>query len=147
MTQLIARKKSVKALLTVTKISFTGLFAGETNILPVCYELIDAYSFSVTSLILLTQSMHKQNFSWWKWRTTTEVQEQIFLGGDQLTEERARNAKDARGDGDSSCDRLGVISKIEDWHAIRLAYQVRTSASASELCPKSRFMCLKHPQD
>ena len=45
----------------------------------------------------------------------TEIQEQIFLGGDQLTEERARNAKDARGDGDSSCDRLeGVISKIED---------------------------------
>lgn len=64
-----------------------------------------------------------------------------------MTEERARNAKDARGDGNSSsCDRLeGVISKTEDWHAIRLAYQVRTSAS--ELCPKSRFMCLKHPQD
>ena len=64
-----------------------------------------------------------------------------------MTEERARNAKDARGDGDSSsCDRLeSVISKTEDWHAIRLAYQVRTSAS--ELCPKRRFMCLKHPQD
>ena len=28
---------------------------------------------------------------------TTEVLEQIFFGGDQLAEERARNAKDARG--------------------------------------------------
>ena len=61
---------------------------------------------------------------------TTEVLEQIFFGGDQLTEERARNAKDARGNGDSAFDRLeGVISKVEDWHAIRLAYQVRTSAN------------------
>ena len=56
---------------------------------------------------------------------TTEVLDQIFFGGDQLTEERPRNAKHARGDGDSSFDRLeGVISKVEDWHAIRLAYQL-----------------------
>ena len=39
---------------------------------------------------------------------TTEVLDQIFFGGDQLTEERARNAKHARGDGDSSFDRLEV---------------------------------------
>lgn len=54
-----------------------------------------------------------------------ELLDAIFFGGDQLTEERARNAKDARGDGDSQYDRLeGVISKVEDWHAIRLVYQV-----------------------
>ena len=62
MTQLIVQQQSVKALLTVTKISFSGLFAGETNILPVCYELIDVYSFSVTSLILSTQSMRQAKF-------------------------------------------------------------------------------------
>ena len=60
-----------------------------------------------------------------------------------MTEERARNAKDARGDGDSSsCDRLeGVISKTDDWHAIRLAYQVRTSAS--EIMSKEQIYVLE----
>lgn len=41
-------------------------------------------------------------------------------------EERARNAEDARGDGDTKYERLeGVDVKHEDWHAIRLIYQVR----------------------
>lgn len=43
------------------------------------------------------------------------------VGGNQPTEEGARNAKDARGDGDSSNERL---EGIEDWHAICLVYQV-----------------------
>lgn len=55
-----------------------------------------------------------------------EVADSVFFGGDQLTEERARNAKDARGDGDTKYERLeGVDVKHEDWHAIRLIYQVR----------------------
>lgn len=48
------------------------------------------------------------------------------MGGDQLTEERARNIQRARMDGHSLCDRLeGVWAKNEDWHAIRIAYKVR----------------------
>jgi hypothetical protein len=55
----------------------------------------------------------------------TEVIESVLFGGDQLTEERGRNAKDARGDGDTTYERLeGVETKHEDWHAIRLIYQV-----------------------
>lgn len=34
-----------------------------------------------------------------------EVAEQVFFGGDQLTDERARNSVDARGDGDSLFER------------------------------------------
>lgn len=51
----------------------------------------------------------------------------LFFGGDQLTEERGRSAKAARGDGDTNFERLeGVDIKNEDWHAIRLVYQVIT---------------------
>ena len=52
------------------------------------------------------------------------VLERIFFGGDQLTDERAWNCKDARSDGDTSFGLEGVISKVEDWHAIRILYQV-----------------------
>lgn len=63
----------------------------------------------------------------------TEVIESVFFGADQLTEERGRNAKDARGDGDTNYDRLeGIETKHEDWHAIRLVYQVS-------------FLKVKHP--
>ena len=49
-----------------------------------------------------------------------------FLGGDQLTEERARNIQRARMDGQSVFDRLeGIWAKNEDWHAIRIAYKVQ----------------------
>ena len=55
------------------------------------------------------------------------VQDKIFFGGDQLTEERSRNAQLARRDGDSEFERLdGVIPKVEDWHAGRIIYQVHT---------------------
>jgi hypothetical protein len=37
-----------------------------------------------------------------------EVIESLFFGGDQLTEERARNSKDARNDGDTSYESLTV---------------------------------------
>lgn len=57
--------------------------------------------------------------------TTRKVIQPVLFCGDQLTEERARNAEDARGDGDTDYECLqGVVPKIEDWHAIRLIYQV-----------------------
>ena len=50
---------------------------------------------------------------------------QIYLGGDQLTEERSRNAQNGRADGETKFERLeGIIPKIEDWHTGRLLYQV-----------------------
>jgi hypothetical protein len=53
------------------------------------------------------------------------IQDRIFFGGDQLTEERSCNAKLARSDGDNGIERLeGIMPKVEDWHASRLIYQV-----------------------
>ncbi len=49
----------------------------------------------------------------------------IFLGGDNLTEERARNLQGAMADGDSDYETLnGISPKNEDWHAIRYMYKV-----------------------
>lgn len=49
----------------------------------------------------------------------------VFFGGDQLTDERARNIQKARMDGDTIQERLeGLWPKNEDWHGIRTAYQV-----------------------
>lgn len=49
----------------------------------------------------------------------------VFFGGDQLTDERARNIQKARMDGDTIQERLeGLWPKNEDWHGIRIAYQV-----------------------
>ena len=49
----------------------------------------------------------------------------IFFGGDQLTEERARNVQKSRADGKSTAERLDATwPKNEDWHAIRTAYKV-----------------------
>ncbi|CAH3165645.1 unnamed protein product, partial [Porites lobata] len=54
-----------------------------------------------------------------------EVLQKVFFGGDQLTEERARNARQGRADGDTEFERLeGLIPKVEDWHAGRVLYQV-----------------------
>jgi len=54
------------------------------------------------------------------------ILEHLFIGGDELTDERANNCKAARSDGDTESEHLeGFISKIEDWHAIRVLYQVR----------------------
>ena len=51
--------------------------------------------------------------------------EQIFFGGDQLTEERARNIQKARADGRTTSERLDAVwPKNEDWHAIRTGYKV-----------------------
>ena len=53
------------------------------------------------------------------------ILEHLFIG-DQLTDERANNCEAARSDGDTEFERLeGFISKVEDWHAIRILYQVR----------------------
>lgn len=49
----------------------------------------------------------------------------VCFGGDQLTEERSRNIQKARADGRSVDEKLdGVWCKNEDWHGIRIAYQV-----------------------
>lgn len=49
----------------------------------------------------------------------------VFFGGDQLTEERARNVQLARSDRADTLERLqGVWPKNEDWHAFRIAYKV-----------------------
>lgn len=49
----------------------------------------------------------------------------IFFGGDQLTEERSRNVQIARSDGRNAKERPeGIWPKNEDWHAIRIAYDV-----------------------
>ena len=39
----------------------------------------------------------------------TVVGERIFVGGDQLSEERARNAQSAMSDGDTELERLRVL--------------------------------------
>ena len=55
-----------------------------------------------------------------------EILEKVYFGGDQLTEERSRNAAIARSDGDDPYERLeGVVPKVEDWHCIRILYQVK----------------------
>ena len=49
----------------------------------------------------------------------------VMLGGDQLTVERARCAKRARSQSQSSELRLdGLYPKIEDWHALVIFYEV-----------------------
>lgn len=55
------------------------------------------------------------------------VTQKLFVGGDQLSEERARCSMSAMKDGDTELERLdGLIPKIEDWHAIRYMYAVCT---------------------
>lgn len=54
-----------------------------------------------------------------------EILPNVFGGGDQLTEESARNARKGPADGDSDFKRLeGFCPKVEDWHAGRVLYQV-----------------------
>ena len=49
----------------------------------------------------------------------------IFFGGDQLTEERARNMQKARACGKTRKQRLQpLFPKNEDWHLIQSAYDV-----------------------
>ncbi len=58
---------------------------------------------------------------------TTTIPERCYFGGDQLTDERARNAVLARSDGDDMHEQLKrFIPKVEDWHCGRLTYQVST---------------------
>ena len=49
----------------------------------------------------------------------------VIFGGDQQTEERARNVQFARSDSADTLERLqGVWPKNEDWHATRIACKV-----------------------
>eukprot|EP00794_Sanderia_malayensis_P004126 gene4127-4680_t len=53
------------------------------------------------------------------------VVQKIFFGADNLTEERGRNFQGAMSEADSEFDRLdGLITKNEDWHAIRYIYHI-----------------------
>ena len=55
----------------------------------------------------------------------TTILDRCFFGGDQLTDERARNSILARSDGDHMYEQLkGFIPKVENWHCGRLIYQV-----------------------
>ncbi len=50
----------------------------------------------------------------------------IFVGGDNLTEQRARNLQEAMAEVDNEFDRLeGLVTKNEDWHAIQYVYKVK----------------------
>lgn len=54
-----------------------------------------------------------------------EPADHIFFGGDELIEERARNVQKAHADGETTNERLDEVwPQNEDWHAIRIAYQV-----------------------
>ena len=60
-------------------------------------------------------------------REVVTILERVFFGGDQLTDERASHCTDAQCDRDTSFKRLeGVISKVEDWHAIRILWDVQS---------------------
>jgi hypothetical protein len=55
------------------------------------------------------------------------ILEQIPLHGDQLFEERSRNAKWSFQDGDNDWDRLdGIVTEFADWHAKLNLYMVQT---------------------
>ena len=59
-------------------------------------------------------------------KVAKEISDFILFGGDQLTEERSRNMQFARFDGRSMEERLeGLWPKFEDWHGIRIAYEVK----------------------
>ena len=65
---------------------------------------------------------------------TSSVILQVFLGGDQLTEERARNARSGRAHDETKLERLeGVITKIEDWHTSQHLYQAMIMSQFQQL--------------
>ena len=84
-------------------------------------------------MIEILEHIHSEYVTTKQWETEngdlqTEIVETVLFGGDQLTEERERTCKAARGGGDTQYDRLeGVQTKHEDWHAIRLIYQGSTT--------------------
>ena len=52
----------------------------------------------------------------------------MFFGGDQLTEERARNLQKARANGRDILERLEIFwAKFEDWHGLRTGTEVHVS--------------------
>ena len=59
----------------------------------------------------------------------TKVLEKIIFDGDQLTEERARNASWANAIADSEIERLeGLGPSFADWHLKTNLYQVHANA-------------------
>lgn len=69
--------------------------------------------------------------------------ELIFFGGDQLTEERARNIQKARANGRTTLERLDATwPKNEDWHAIRTGYKVSNKKMIPEVLTYISFITL-----
>ena len=65
----------------------------------------------------------------------------LLFGGDQLTRERAYNAKDAKLQSANPLKKLqGIIPKVEDWHARFTFYQVYTTVAV--LCQQPFSVCL-----
>lgn len=53
----------------------------------------------------------------------------MLVGGDRLTEANCRNLQQAFADGVTKEDRLeGMVFKFEDWHAIRVLFEVSNGA-------------------
>lgn len=65
-------------------------------------EMIDILQAIHDNYVPLTETKEETDDACTKF---PEVAEQIFFGGDQLTDERARNSVAARGDGDSLYER------------------------------------------
>ena len=62
----------------------------------------------------------------------------VFIGGDQLTCERIRGAKNARLQSTTSKERLeGITEKVEDWHALQAYYQVGAYMHTAVQCYNS----------
>ena len=71
----------------------------------------------------------------------------VFLGGDQLTCERIRNAQKARMQAEEPTERLeGFTEKVEDWHALQAYYQViwQTLYSTSSACDQGTLYQLRN---
>uniref|UniRef100_A0A8W8MGW5 DUF6589 domain-containing protein n=1 Tax=Magallana gigas TaxID=29159 RepID=A0A8W8MGW5_MAGGI len=56
-----------------------------------------------------------------------EIAEEVFFGGDRLTDERIQGAQNAMSNAGSAKESLkGFISKIEDWHRMMNFLEVQT---------------------
>lgn len=59
----------------------------------------------------------------------------VLVGGDRLTEANCRNIQWAFEDGATKEDRLeGMVFKFEDWHAIRVLFEVSNQSQINLIC-------------
>lgn len=78
-----------------------------------------------------------------------DVIDEVFFGGDRLTDERIQAAQQAMGNSDSSKQKLqGFISKIEDWHRMmnfmeaicKLTYNSQSNKDRGTACYFRNFL-------